>query len=363
MTTLSFQKKSKTQETKERILSLVEIGKLKNGDRLLPEPQLAEKFGVSIITVRRALKELETENSIRRIQGKGTFVTHEAPEQNARPHFIKLLSPIELSHIPENNFFLYEMVRGIKEVLQQGDYEINLMCDFFSKEDSYCQEYISGIIGLMLPPETWEHVMQTVPPHVPMIAIHQVPEFCERPVSGFKVDNRSGGYMAVKHLIGRGHRNIGILLLENSPDVMARYDGYRKALADCNISPSASLTVRCESQESDMVQAVRQLISANPGMTAIFAPGYYIAKSAITALQLENLRIPQDISLVAYDDPVSGDFEKMNITTVRQPLKEMGRKAARAMISMIEGRETSVSLTFLRPALVARNSVSEPANA
>ncbi|MFA7183556.1 MAG: GntR family transcriptional regulator [Victivallales bacterium] len=356
---VAYKKKNKTQETKEKILSWIRLGELKDGDCLLPEPQLARKFGVSIITVRRALKELEQNNSIKRVQGRGTFITHKTGS-GPHPRFVKLLTPIETSQIPQNNFFLREIVKGVKDGMYDSQNNLDLLCDFFYDREPPVQEYIAGIIGLMLPPETWSQILKTAPPDIPKIAIHYVPEFTDLNISGIKIDNVHGGYIAVKHLIEHGHKNIGILIAEDSPDTMIRYEGYKKALEMYNICHNRDLVATCKLNDADSISTVRNLIASNPSMTAVFMPGYYLAKNVITAIEAESLEIPQDISLVGYDDLASGDFEKKGITTVKQPLEEMGCLAANMMTGMLEGGSVTVnSLTLLRPQLIVRNSVKK----
>ncbi len=355
---VAYKKKTKTQETKEKILSLVKIGKLKAGDCLLPEPQLARKFGVSTITLRRALKELEQDNSIKRIQGKGTFITRKTGS-GPHPRFVKLLTPIETSQIPQNNFFLREIVKGVKDGMHKSHDDLDLLCDFFYEQE-LVQEYISGVIGLMLPPEAWSHVVKTVPRDIPKIAIHYVPEFNEWDISGIKIDNVYGGYIAVKHLLDYGHKNIGILIMEDSPDTLIRYEGYKKALEMHNICGNRDLVATYSLNDADIINKVRKLIASNPSMTAVFMPGYYLAKNVITAIEAQNLEVPRDISLVGYDDPVSGDFAQKGITTVKQPLEEMGCLTANMMTEMLEGNGLPVnSLTLLRPELIIRNSVKK----
>ena len=145
------------------------------------------------------------------------------------------------------------------------------------------------------------------------------------------IDNRRGGHEATGYLVAQRHRVIATITGPlDWPSARARLDGYRDALREAGISADRALVEPCVDWGLESGRrAADRLLSSAPTLTAIFAQSDLLALGAIAALRARGLRVPEDVSVVGFDDiPVSSVFDPP-LTTVRQPMREVGELAAR----------------------------------
>lgn len=153
-------------------------------------------------------------------------------------------------------------------------------------------------------------------------------------------DNVEGGYRATKYLIDHGHREIAILCgIEKHPDATDRYDGYRKALAEAGIELDSGLVLEGDFTADAGVAGIEKLLDDGRRFTAVFAANDMMAFGARLALYRRGVRVPEDVSLVGFDDQLEAAYMAPPLTTVRQPARRMGAEAVRALMALIEGGE------------------------
>jgi len=160
------------------------------------------------------------------------------------------------------------------------------------------------------------------------------------------VDDVSGSALATQHLINLGHRRIGHLAGPTGVETSRRrYDGYARALKDAHLRVSHSLVVELSgwSVQAGYV-AARALLTLPDRPTAIFAANLGAAIGAMKAANELQISIPDQLSLIAFHDSDLAEFVTPPLTTVRMPLFELGRAAAKLLINRIEGREVPVEL-------------------
>jgi DNA-binding LacI/PurR family transcriptional regulator len=174
------------------------------------------------------------------------------------------------------------------------------------------------------------------------------------------IDNRRGGQEATSYLLAQGHRRIATITGPlDWPSARARLDGYRDGLRGASIGGpqlvEASLDWGLESGR----RAAERLLGATPRPTAIFAQSDLLALGAIAALRAHGLRVPDDVSIVGFDDiPVAQVFDPP-LTTLRQPMREVGELAARLVAApSTGGRRRATRRHVLRAPLVVRGSVA-----
>ena len=172
-------------------------------------------------------------------------------------------------------------------------------------------------------------------------------------------DNFEGGRIATQHLVELGHRHIAFIAGDPAhPDATERLRGYRVALADAGIAYDASLVVPGAYNEQSGLLAVNQLLTERRRFTAIFAANDQMAVGAALGLQRRSLRVPDDISIVGFDDLPTSLYAIPPLSTVHQPAYELGRLAASAVLQLIAGDQPTVELPA--PRLIARESVRRP---
>ncbi len=168
-------------------------------------------------------------------------------------------------------------------------------------------------------------------------------------------DNFEGGRLATQHLIGLGHRDIAFIAGDRDhPDANERLRGYRAALHEAGIPLNADLVVPGAYSEVSGMMAVDRLLSKRQRFTAIFAANDQMALGAALGLQRRSLRVPDDISMVGFDDLPTSLYAIPPLTTVHQPAYELGRLAASAMLQLLAGEKPSV--TVPAPRLIVRES-------
>lgn len=184
-------------------------------------------------------------------------------------------------------------------------------------------------------------------------------EIDRRSVSGIWVDNFQGGYLATKHLLELGHSRIGVLTgVDASHETIQRLEGHRKALQDWKV-PWEQLSVSVGNYEiEDAKKAAKRVLDKNP--TAVFAFSDTIAAGMLEYCQENGIAVPDDLSVVGYDDIIFAKMVTPKLTTIRQPLLELGDLSATKLIRVITGEDADISQTTLPVELIVRESTAPP---
>jgi LacI family transcriptional regulator len=174
--------------------------------------------------------------------------------------------------------------------------------------------------------------------------------------------NWAGGMAATGHLLELGHRRIGFIA--GPPRLLcsrARLDGYRSALEDAGVPVNDELIVPGDFYHESGFTGCETLMALPEPPTAVFAASDQMALGAIEALRRKGLRVPQDVSVVGFDDLPEMRWSAPPLTTVRQPLAEMGKMAARTVLRQAQGGDIDAPRLELATELVVRASTAPPA--
>ncbi|MFG2133267.1 LacI family DNA-binding transcriptional regulator [Streptomyces sp. NPDC048751] len=173
--------------------------------------------------------------------------------------------------------------------------------------------------------------------------------------------NWSGGLTATEHLLSLGHRRIG--LIAGPPRLLcsrARFDGYRAALEAAGIPVDASLVVPGDFHPESGFTGCNTLLDLPEPPTALFAASDQMALGAIEALRRRGLRVPEDMSVVGFDDLPEVRWSAPPLTTVRQPLADMGKVAVRTVLRLARDEQPDSPRVELGTELVIRSSTAAP---
>ncbi|GGX72993.1 LacI family DNA-binding transcriptional regulator [Saccharospirillum salsuginis] len=189
---------------------------------------------------------------------------------------------------------------------------------------------------------------------LPIILVNRlIPELADRCVS---LDNEAGGYLATRHLLDLGHTRIahitGPLYKSDARDRLA---GYRRALETAGVPYDESLVVESDYLESGGAQALDRLKRREAEFTAVVGGNDLMAIGVINALRQQGVRVPEQCSVVGYDDVVMSAYFVPALTTVRVPVDDFGADAARLALKLCEGASDTAQLRF-QPELVERQS-------
>ena len=168
-------------------------------------------------------------------------------------------------------------------------------------------------------------------------------------------DNRTGACLATRHLTEAGHRRIAFISGDtNHADALDRLAGYQQALDEAGIGHDPDLVIPGDYTEVSGLAAVHRLLERKTPFTALFAANDQMAIGASLGLYRQRIRVPDDVSIVGFDDLAPAKFAIPPLTTVRQSVYEMGAQAASAVLDLLRGVQPAAVLP--QPQLVLRES-------
>jgi len=261
------------------------------------------------------------------------------------------------------NPFFAELVKGVEEAARGRGYSILLgdTGEDPAKEEAAIQVMMAERVdGLLITPvqssrQALEEVMDS---GFPVVLMGRYFPDLEAPF--VVTDDVHGAIMAVEHLIALGHEHIGHvagpLHISSARD---RLLGYRKALEAHGIPLRDDYVLQGAVTLEDGYIAGKKLLKLNPLPTAVFAYSDFVAVGIMQAILEAGLRIPEDVSLVGYDDIVFSAYTKVPLTTIRIPKRKLGKEAVHLLISRLGNRRNIPSHKKLKVDLVVRDSTME----
>jgi DNA-binding LacI/PurR family transcriptional regulator len=177
------------------------------------------------------------------------------------------------------------------------------------------------------------------------------------PLTHVRSDNHGGARIAVEHLLAGGRRTIGTITGPLDMDAAeARLGGYREALRNAGIALDEALIAGGDFTEDGGRSAMRELLRRRPGLDAVFAASDVMASGAVLELRASARRVPDDVALVGYDDSIVARHTDPPLTSVRQPIEEMGRTMAGLLLEEIAHPGAAPRAVVLPTELVVRES-------
>ncbi|AIX51025.1 MULTISPECIES: HTH-type transcriptional repressor PurR [Pantoea] len=169
-----------------------------------------------------------------------------------------------------------------------------------------------------------------------------------------------GGYLAGRYLIERGHRDIGAIpgQLERNTGG-GRHAGFLQAMQEAGIAVRAEWIVQGDFEPESGYQAMQQILSQKQRPTAVFCGGDIMAMGAICAADEMGLRVPQDISVIGYDNVRNARYFTPALTTVHQPKAQLGEKALEMLLDRITSKREEPQTIEVQPSLIERRSVGD----
>jgi LacI family transcriptional regulator len=259
------------------------------------------------------------------------------------------------------NPYFAEVTRGIEAVAFENDYTVILCHSDYSAErelqyiDTLRMQRVAGVI--------WIPATDRVDVYEKLVSYALPTVLVDRYVSGQNapavvIDNFRGGYIATEHLIELGHRRIAAIVrpVELSHS-QGRLQGYMAALREHGLEINPGLIAPGGYYLENGRRAFQQLMNSQPRPTALFAYNDIMAIGALRAAHQHGLRVPEDFSIVGFDDIPEADFTCPALTTIRQAKYDMGRRGAELLLRMIEGNGLPVAeAPLLVPRLIVRES-------
>jgi LacI family transcriptional regulator len=323
---------------------------------------VARASGVSYATVSRVLtgfefvKETTRQRVIKAADDLGYVANlHARNLVGGRSHIIGLLVP------NLDNGYVGTITQGIDKELARANYDLMLYTSHRhpGKESFYVSAIANGLTdGLLLVaplvPATYLESLREQ--EYPYILIDQAD--AAESSSVVEATNWQGAYDATRYLCQLGHTRIAFIkgwsAVRSASD---RLQGYRAALADYGIPVQEELVIEGDFQQQSGYESAKRLLQRpQPLPTAIFAANDLSAFGAMDAAREHGLRIPDDISIIGFDDISQSSFVYPKLTTVRQPLEQMGQVAVKMLLERIEDPSRRPQQVALATQLVIRDS-------
>jgi LacI family transcriptional regulator len=259
-----------------------------------------------------------------------------------------------------DNAFFSSVIRGVDQQVAASGYDFMLCTthDRREKEAEYVARLSHGMVDgllIILPRGLPDYVEQLRPERFPFVLIDYDDEApgCDM----VNCANRPGARAAIDHLLELGHRRIGFITgTLNVGSTHERLAGYREALAAAGVLYTDELVVQGDFMEPRGFEAACELLALPDRPTAIFASSDAAAFGVLRAARESGLRVPEDLSVVGFDDIPEASYVDPALTTVRQPLQEMGRTAVRRLMALLAEPEAPPQRIVLATELLVRGS-------
>ena len=268
------------------------------------------------------------------------------------------------------NPFFTTIARGVEDVARGHGFSV-VFCNTDESEAEEAryllmlvQRQVDGV--LLVPASTSEKSLRMLSAHkMPVVVLDR--RIRSRKADSVRSDSEAGARTLTRHLIDLGHRRIAMLTGRRSVSTsIDRVAGYRMAMAEAGLEVDDDL-VRFgaynlgDSNQADGSRMAREILAANPRPTAIFAANNFIAFGAIRAIHEAGLRMPDDISVVAFDDLPTAWLAEPFLTVVDQPAYEIGRRGAELLLARLDGRIVGPGREVILPSdLIIRRSSGPP---
>lgn len=327
--------------------------------------QVARQAGVSIATVSRALTTPDkvSQKTLKKVLAQVERSRYK-PNLLARNFRSKRAYSVVVLVPNIANPFFAEIIRGIEQVAQQHGYAV-LLGDTEGREDR--EAYYVGLVET----RQADGLIQ-LHPRLPKAArgangALEIPlvnacEYIEdAPCPRVGIDNVAAAREMTAYLLGLGHRRIGVILgPDSSPLTSDRLRGYKLALRSAKIPADETLVAQGDFTMRSGSLAAEQLIKAAQPPTAIFCFNDEMALGAIRHLKSTGRSVPQDVSVVGFDDIEFASFCDPPLTTIEQPTREIGNKAMSLLFDMLNGGKGELTMHTLPIKLIVRDSAAPP---
>ena len=335
------------------------------GQKILSETELIAQFHVSRNTVRQTLAELENEGFIYKKHGSGSFFSGKTQEDRQHSYLIGVITPI-------SSYIYPQIIQGIDDVAHRKRYNIVLgnSRETGGEKELTCLERIleKNVEGLLVEPaggsqnlqesKTFRILKELTIPVVFMDWAIDDPE-----VSYVSLDDVEGGFKATSYLAEAGHRRIACVYPNDHTPGLQRYKGYRKALEAYKLEYDSRLAkpgIILKWNETEYIcRLVKELIDLGGNRpSAVFFFNDNAALRGCVAIREAGLKIPEDLSIIGFDDSTLAALADVPLTSVIHPKYQIGRWAAEILFEDIEyqGRKTPKQM-MINPTIAVRDSV------
>lgn len=335
---------------------------VKGGRKVVTIKDIARLANVSHTTVSRALNDSplikpDTKRKILEIASQLNYT----PNFNAKSLVMQKSYTIGLFFTSISNgtspSFFADTVKGVNTVISEHYNLFVRGIDDYQDFSSIHRRRFDGIILMSQKEIDNAFIYHVVNQGIPFVVINR--EVTEQSVINILSNDREGTYQAVKYLIKNGHQDIALIEGKKGfKSALERREGYLQALIEEQIPIQSDYMVPGNYDMQSGYSAMEQLLSLKKRPTAVFCSNDDMAVGGIHAVFAKGLKVPQDISIIGFDDIQSAKYINPSLTTVKKPIEKISKLGAEKLLEEVERNERKGEKIFVETELIIRNSVS-----
>lgn len=351
--------KTLTEWIKEQITS----GNYRPEDKMISENELARMFSISRHTVRQSIGELCNQGWLERVRGSGTYVkkTSPAPEKRLSKNIGVITTYLD-------DYIFPSIIQGMDKVLSKNGYSMTLGITYNSVENEYqiLQSFQQkGIDGLIvegtksaLPNPNVDIYRQLTGSGIPCVFINGFYPVLDCPY--VVTDDKKGGSQAVEYLISHGHTKIGGIFKSDDMQGHARYAGFAHTLKAHNLPLHEKSVIWYQTEDFEYLfhgDSDKMIISRLRHCSALVCYNDMVAVKLIEILKRNGLSVPENISVISFDDSHLAGYGETGLTSLKHPKEALGASAAQLLLNIVHG-STAENMRITMPVEIAeRQSV------
>jgi len=348
---LTDEKKYKYQLVYEWIRACIKDGTFTAGNKLYSENAIAEQFKISRLTVRKAIENLESEGLIYKIRGSGTYVNDISKVVTKGTKKIGVITTVL------SDYLFTSIIRGIDTVISENGYTMTLGMtnNLFQDERRVLKSIVeSGVDGLII--ETTKSALPN--PNIdlfhkfdlmgiPYVFIHGYYKELD-PVYVVTKD-KDCGTKAVEYLYSLGHKDIACIFKSDDMQGLERFSGFTRGITSfgLEINDNRLIWFATDGEEEIFTgENENLLLEKIKGCTAIVCYSDLVAMLLIKFLNCHGVKVPEDVSVIGFDNWSVFHLSLINITTFDHPKEKLGQEAAKRLLQMISTGKKTESLSM-----------------
>lgn len=322
---------------------------------------IAKIANVSHTTVSRALNNSplindETKSKIHAIAKQLNYV----PNYNAKSLVLDKSYNIGLFFSTLNEgtspSFFYETVRGANTVIKDSYNLVVRGIDDYKDFHNVNKKSFDGIIVMSQSIKDNTFIYHVLNAGIPTVVLNR--PFTENFVVNIISDDREGAYRVIEHLVKNGHRDIAIIEgKEGFRSTEERKEGYLNALINNSILPKNEYIVRGHYDIESGYESMKKLLSLEHCPSAVFCSNDDMALGAYKAIYEVGKKIPEDISVVGFDDNAFSKYITPTLTTVKRPMERISQEGVKILLEMVESKKRIQETIYMNTDVIFRNSI------
>ena len=335
------QQDAKYQKVVDWLRENIKNGTFQQGEKLMSEMELSEKFSLSRQTIRHATGTLVEEKLLTRVQGSGTYIGY-APVRSRREHYgnVAVISTFYESYI------FPPTLKGIEHVLGENGYamQVSFTDNHIAREAEILKNLLEkdNVDGLIiepaksaLPNPNLQYYEEIRKKNIPMICFNA--SYPKLQVPCVRIDDTRIASKATKLLLENGHRHIAAIFKSDDGQGELRYAGYLQAIREAGLSTSQDRVVWIDTPMMlNMEELSDHIFRRIGGCSGLVCYNDEVAYRLIELALKRGMKVPEDLSVVGIDDSYLAGVSRVPLTSFAHPKAELGKKVAENMIRMIE---------------------------